>query len=230
MLALVGLANAVIDVPLFTLPVRLASDDLLARAFGVLEALVALGVGFGSVVTPGLIRLFGLRASMVIVGLSLPLLGGVCGRALRTLDQRLSVRDDEIRVLRRAPMLALLPVPMIEYLAARVRRRTVPAGTTLFEQGSTGSSLFVVITGQASVIGGDHVLATVGPGDAFGEIAVMDWVPRTATVRACADLDLFELERDDVLSALGKHRASMETARAVVASHLATYRPVVLGI
>jgi len=229
MLALVGLANAVIDVPLFTLPVRLASDDLLARAFGVLEALVALGVGFGSVATPGLIGLFGLRASMVIVGLSLPLLGVACWRALRMLDQRLSVRDDEIRVLRSAPMLALLPVPIIEYLAARVRRRTVPAGTTLFEQGSTGSSLFVVISGQASVIGGDRVLATVGPGDAFGEVAVVNRVPRTATVRACADLDVFELERDDVLSALGKHRASLETAHAVVASHLANYRPMVLG-
>ena len=45
MLAVVGTANAVIDVPLFSLPVRLASDAVLARAFGVFEAMISLGVG-----------------------------------------------------------------------------------------------------------------------------------------------------------------------------------------
>ena len=47
LIAVVGVANAIIDVPLFTLPVRLVSDAVLARAFGVFEALIALGVGSG---------------------------------------------------------------------------------------------------------------------------------------------------------------------------------------
>ena len=52
LLAIVGLGNAIIDVPLFTLPVRLVPDAVLARVFGVFESLVALGVGLGSIATP----------------------------------------------------------------------------------------------------------------------------------------------------------------------------------
>ena len=65
LLMVVGLANAVIDVPLFTLPVRLVDDAVLARAFGLFEAMIALGVGLGSVASPVLIATAGLRAALV---------------------------------------------------------------------------------------------------------------------------------------------------------------------
>ena len=229
LIAVVGIANALIDVPLFTLPVRLVSDAVLARAFGVFEALIALGVGIGSVASPILISLAGLRPAMVAIGLLLPLLAVVRWRRLHALDDQLGVRDDEIRVLRATSLLALLPVPAIEHLASRLRRETVPAGANVFSEGQPGDRVYVVIDGTAEVIGGGRLVATVGPGAAFGEIAVLQDVPRTATVRAATDLDLFALARDDFLTALGRHQPSSDVAYATVAQHMANYRPAGLG-
>jgi CRP-like cAMP-binding protein len=87
----------------------------------------------------------------------------------------------------------------------------------------------VVIDGTAEVLGKDRLVATVGPGGAFGEIAVLRDVPRTATVRAATDLDLFALARDDFLTALGRHQPSSDAAYASVARQMAAYRPAGFG-
>jgi MFS family permease len=225
LLATVGLANAVVDIPFFTLPVRLAPDAVLARAFGVFEALVALGVGVGSVVAPVLLDLLGVRGALVATGAALPVLALVCGRRLAALDRRLGVREAEIDVLRDVPVLRPLPVPSIEQLARRVRRATAPAGAVLVRQGDPGDGFFVLTAGRAEVVGDGAVVRTLGPGDAFGEIALLHDVPRTATVRACSEVTVFELERDDFLDAVAGFNPSADTARDVVAGHLANYRP-----
>jgi MFS family permease len=229
LLMVVGLANALIDVPLFTLPVRLVDDAVLARAFGLFEAMIALGVGLGSVAAPVLIATVGLHAALVVIGLLLPALAVVSWRALRALDRRLVVRDEEIRVLRGVGMLALLPVPTIEHLASRLHRRSLSTGAPVFHQGDRGASAFVIVGGTADVIGDGRLVTRLGPGDAFGEIAVLQDVPRTASVVADSDLDLFELDRDDLLEALGRHQPSADVAYAVVAGHLANYRPSTVG-
>ena len=82
LMAVVGVANAVIDTPLFTLPVRLVHDSVLARAFGVFEGMIALAVGLGSLVTPVVIDWLDLRGALVAIGLVLPAAGVLCwGRA-----------------------------------------------------------------------------------------------------------------------------------------------------
>jgi len=230
LLAVVGLGNAIIDVPLFTLPVRLASDVVLARVFGVFEALVALGVGVGSVLTPVLISLAGLRGALVGTGLLLPLLAVLCWRRLGALDARMSVHDDEIAVLRNAPMLGQLPVASIEYLASQMRRLTIPAGALLFEQGDAGNGFYAVVDGTADITGDGVLVRTVGPGETFGEIALLHDVPRTATIRARDDLTVLELDRDVFLHAVSGHRVSTDAARATVARHLANFTPAPAGI
>lgn len=230
LLAVVGLANAFIDIPLFSLPVRFAEDAVLARAFGVFESMVALGVGLGSLVSPALIEFLGLRPAIVAVGLLLPALALVSWRRLVDLDGRLAVRDEEIAVLRGTPMLALLPIPTIEHLARQLRRRTFAPSTILFEQGDPGHSFFVSTDGYADVIGDGVYVRTLGPGEGFGEIALMEDVPRTVTIRARSKLTVFELDRDDFLDAVSGHRASADATHAVMAGHLANYRPISLGV
>lgn len=230
LVAVVGLGNAIGDVPFFTLPVRLAPDALLARVFGVFESLISLGVGLGSVLTPALITLLNLRGALIAIGLLLPVLVALCWRRLTALDGRLGVRDDEIDVLRRAPMFGLLPVASIEHLASRLRRRMFPAGSVVFEQGDAANDFYIVVDGSAEVIGNGAVIATLGPSDSFGEIALMQDVPRTATIRAQSDLNVFELDRDAFLDAIGGFSKSSDAAHAVVARHLANFTPAATGI
>ena len=225
LLAVVGLGNAIINVPLFTLPVRLAPDAVLARAFGVFESLIALGVALGSAVTPVLISLVGLRGALLATGLLLPFLAAVFLPRLQSLDGRLQVRDAEIQLLRTTPMFALLPVPTIEHLASSLRRRRLPAGMVLFRQGDVGDSFYFVDQGEAEVIGDGEVVATIAHGDFFGEIALLRDVPRTATVRARTDLSVLEIERQEFLDAVSGYRASSDAASAVVARHLARFSP-----
>jgi hypothetical protein len=68
MLACVGVGNALVDIGLFTLMARLASDEVLARVFGLLESLIALSVGLGALFASFLIDLFSARTAPVMVG------------------------------------------------------------------------------------------------------------------------------------------------------------------
>ena len=90
-------------------------------------------------------------------------------------------------------------------LAATMEHRPVRAGEQLFQQGDKGSSLFVVRSGRIQLLVTDHagqeiVLAELGPGEVFGELSVLDGLPRTATARAVEDGVLLSLDRDDLVA------------------------------
>ncbi|MDG2308351.1 MAG: cyclic nucleotide-binding domain-containing protein [Candidatus Binatia bacterium] len=76
------------------------------------------------------------------------------------------------------------------------------AGETVFRQGDTGDLVYVIVTGEVEAIredpdGEDQVLATMGAGEYFGEMALLSDAPRTATVRARTDLDAIVMARAD---------------------------------
>jgi CRP-like cAMP-binding protein len=120
-------------------------------------------------------------------------------------------------------------VPSIEHLASRLRRRTIAAGALLFEQGDPGNAFYVIATGEAEVVGNGAVVRTLQSGESFGEIALIRDVPRTATVRARTALDVFELDREPFLDAIGGYTPSGDAASAVVARYLADFSPVGIG-
>jgi predicted MFS family arabinose efflux permease len=230
LIAVIGVANAIIDVPLFTLPVRLVRDDVLTRVFGVFESIITIGVALGSALTPVVIAVLGLEGAMIATGALLPVVALLAWRPLGALDERLGVRDDEIDALRRTPMLQLLPVPSIEYLASRVDTHPVPAGTDLCRQGDPGDSFFVIVDGEADVIGDGETVRTVGPGAGVGEIALLRDIPRTATVRARENLVVMEIGRDVFLEVVAGHSTTNDAADEVVAQHLADFHPARVGI
>ena len=85
-----------------------------------------------------------------------------------------------------------------------------------------GDRFYVIREGRAAVeIDGSHV-RELAAGDAFGEIALIRDVPRTATVRALTGLDLLALERDVFVATLTHHPASAEAAGSIVAARLAS--------
>jgi MFS family permease len=225
LVALVGVANSVVDVPFFTLPVRLVEDTVLGRVFGVFESLVALGVAAGSAATPALISAFGVHWTLVVTSAVLPVYSVVAWRRLAAMDDRLAVRDREIGVLRAAPMFGVLPVSSIERLATHVTPISLGAGTTIVAQGEPADVAYVIASGEAEVTGDGIVLRQMGPGDTVGEIALLRGGVRTATVRATTDVELLEMGRDAFLDAVTGHRGSNEVVTSLVDARLGHFRP-----
>ena len=85
-------------------------------------------------------------------------------------------------MLRNAPMLRALPAVTIEHLARHVEHVTIKPGQTVCVQGEPGDAFYVIESGDAAVLGDGKLLRTLGPGDSFGEIALIHDIPRTATV------------------------------------------------
>jgi CRP/FNR family cyclic AMP-dependent transcriptional regulator len=89
-------------------------------------------------------------------------------------------------------------------LAGAIDLRTLAAGDTLFKVGEPGEALYVVRSGEVELFikdtaGQRIALAIAGPGEMFGELALLDSGPRTATAIALSDVELLELDRDDLL-------------------------------
>ena len=81
----------------------------------------------------------------------------------------------------------------LEKIARASNEITVEAGRVLTDQGDAGREAFVVVAGEATVKRNERKIATLGPGDAIGELSLLDHGPRTATVEAATPMTLLVL-------------------------------------
>ncbi|RXZ47697.1 MFS transporter [Agromyces fucosus] len=225
LLAFVGVGNALVDVAGFTLIARMAPDEVLARVFGVLESLVAISIGIGAVVASFLVEWFGVPAALIAIGLVCPVLAILSLRRLRGMDRTVDVLDDDIELLQRVPMFRTLPLPSIEQLARGLEPVGVAAGAAVFTQGDVGERYYVIESGEADVVGDGRVVATLGPGEGFGEIALLRRTRRTASVVARSALGLRALGSDRFLPVVLGYTASAQAAAVVVDEQLDRYSP-----
>jgi CRP/FNR family transcriptional regulator/CRP/FNR family cyclic AMP-dependent transcriptional regulator len=113
-------------------------------------------------------------------------------------------------VLSSVPLFAELPPERIRELAQAVRRRTYHRGETIFHKGDPGSGLYIIATGQVKIIlpseaGEEAMLAVLESGEFFGELALFDGEPRSATVVAVQNAETLILHRDDFLSFVARN-------------------------
>ncbi|MDQ3866009.1 MAG: cyclic nucleotide-binding domain-containing protein [Actinomycetota bacterium] len=98
-----------------------------------------------------------------------------------------------IDLLRQVPLFSGLDERELGHLAGRFQERSFSEGERVVEEGATGTSFFVVGEGNATVSVGGELRTTLGPGDSFGEMAVIDQGVRSASVTAATDLRCFYL-------------------------------------
>jgi CRP/FNR family cyclic AMP-dependent transcriptional regulator len=91
-------------------------------------------------------------------------------------------------LLRRVPIFSDLDKKELERIAASMKSRTFNAGDTVTAEGQTGIGFFVIDSGEAKVTIGGQERRRLGPGDYFGEVALLNESARTATITAETDL------------------------------------------
>jgi CRP/FNR family cyclic AMP-dependent transcriptional regulator len=107
-------------------------------------------------------------------------------------------------VFTRSPLLANLPSDVLARLAGSARRRTYRRGEVIFHQGDPGDALHFITAGRVKVVldaetGEEAVIAILGPGECFGELALIDGEPRSATVETLEPVQTVSLARADFM-------------------------------
>jgi hypothetical protein len=201
MLVLLGIANPLVDVNLDTIVQRMTPEALMARVFGALDTCYIATKALGAVVAPVLLVAVGLRGALLVVGVPVLLMALLSWRRMELLDARL-VPPPGLSLLRAVPWFAVLSPVVLESLARGLRELTVPAGTVVITEGDTGDAFYMIEAGSVVVTQQGRHLRDQGPGDYFGEIALLNDIPRTATVTATTDVVLRALDREVFLRAL----------------------------
>ncbi|HEY2938285.1 MAG TPA: MFS transporter [Gaiellaceae bacterium] len=219
LLAIVGAANSVEDVAVFTLLQRIVPDEFLARVLGVTWGLAMGAVAIGSILAPAVVALIGPRPAFVVVGAILPLLTLLTYRRLDRIDRTVAEPPPELELIDRVPMFAPLSLAGKERVAARLVPVSVSAGDLVIRAGDAGDRFYIVGEGELE-IDADGRRSTAHRADYFGEIALLRDVPRTATVRATVDSELYALQRDDFLAAVTGHAAAHAAGEAIAEERL----------
>ena len=113
------------------------------------------------------------------------------------LNRKRQAASEHLALLSACDLLRHLAAEDIEPLLERVREREVKAGETVFHQGEPADALYVVADGSVEVLADQRMLAELGNGQAFGEMALLCGGARTATVRAKTDTHLVAIAKDD---------------------------------
>jgi CRP/FNR family transcriptional regulator, cyclic AMP receptor protein len=112
----------------------------------------------------------------------------------------MSTMVSNLELIRRVPLFSMLTAAQAESVAQGVVKNRFKRGEAIVEQGKKSNALFIILTGRARVMttdqrGREVILATMQPGDYFGEMSLIDNEPHSATVRAEVQTDVLVLGR-----------------------------------
>jgi MFS family permease len=220
-LVVAGIGMSVLLVAGRTLLQRSADDGTLARVFAVQEATGLLGLALGSLAAPVLISWLSPAGAFVPLGIGTALIAVAAHPMVRRLDTRAMWLPEELALLRGIPFLAVLPPYELERLAGRSAWLDTKAAESIVREGEPGDAFYIIAHGDFEVwisgLGGVRVL---GPGDGFGEIALLHSVPRTATVTSLTSGRLLTIAGHDFLAAVTGSVDGQAIASEVEASYL----------
>jgi CRP/FNR family cyclic AMP-dependent transcriptional regulator len=110
----------------------------------------------------------------------------------------------EVERLRRVPLFGELSKRDLRALIRKGRELEFAEGRSIVREGSKGSDFYLILSGDATVSRGGRKLARLGAGDFFGEVALLDGGPRSATIVADTPVLTFRLSRPDFLELVAR--------------------------
>lgn len=212
-----GIGMVIVDVLAFTALQRDLPRDVLGRVLGTVDVLLLGSAVLTSVIASALYEQLGLGWAFALIGLAFPTIGLLGLPMLRGLDAvvagKLARLEPVTSLLDQLDLFAGAPRSVIEQLAESADERTVPAGTTIINQGDASDALWILAEGQLSVeaVLDDGVRVdlpdVMAPGY-VGELGLMNRTVRSATVAAATECRLLHIPGQDFIAALESAQAS----------------------
>jgi predicted MFS family arabinose efflux permease len=229
LVAVEGATVIISDVVVMTMMQRTVRGDVLGRVFGIMDSIMVAGIMVGTVLAPLLVELAGLEAAMVTAGVIVIVITALAFPKARTVDRESAARARElaelIDVFERVEIFEGASRTTLEALAAATTVERVPAGTVVIREGDPADDLFVIGSGAVRVSAREATLGEFGPGDHFGEIGVLERLPRTATVTTATECELYRIAGEDFLRAVSEAPRMSGRLVATVATRLARTHP-----
>lgn len=235
-LLLVGGAGFVVyEVTAVTWVQRLTDTAYLSRVMGLLMAAGAAGSAAGAAIAGVMADAVGLQWALVTSGLVMIAPIVVLAPRLAPGSDEVAERADElapiVEVLGSLSIFAGADQLTLERVAAAVRPETLPIGSVVVREGEPPDDLFVVRSGildvrsHGEVGGANAFVAVMGPNDWFGEIGLLHGSPRTATVTARTECELWRISGDAFLAALEPATPRSTALWGTMAARLARTHP-----
>ena len=223
----IGVSNALIDVSGFTLIQRTTPNASRIAVLGLIDSVANGGVALGGIAASILVEALGIRGALIVSGLILPIAAVLFTPALRRMDEGGVGGARRADLVRGDPLFAPLSLATVEHLAACLVPVAFADGEWVMREGEPGLVYVIIDTGTVEVSQAGRTLRTIGPGSGVGEIALMQRVPRTASVRAVGPVTAFSLDQSAFLEAVTGHADSRAAATSQVQARLAadTERP-----
>jgi hypothetical protein len=214
----IGVANAVFDVALFTILQRGTANDERAPVFALLEGLVGVGLVAGSLLAPVLLAAFGIRGALALSGAVLPIIALVVYGKIGRSDRISVVDEPTLNLLRAVPAFEELPLTAFERLASALEPLEFQAGDTIMREGDQGDRFVVIDAGEVEVTADGKPMSRLGRGAGVGEIALLRRSPRTATVTALTPVRAYGIACHAFIAAVSGPAAAAVTERIAEAN------------
>ena len=238
-----GAGTLIVDVLAVTALQRAVPGDQLARVFGVFFAVILGAISLGTAVAPALVNAFDLNTALIVMAVG-PLVLGLVGLPTllaidRSTAEEAALLTPRVTLLEQLEIFAAASRPILEQLARGATEVEFPTRTAIVLEGVAADALYVLVEGEVLVRASGELgdadprpLATITAPSYFGEIGVLEQVPRTATVLAVGRCRCLRIAGDvllETLSATPPSAGLLETARRRLAvarpSRKVTYTP-----
>ncbi len=120
---------------------------------------------------------------------------------------------EKVMVLKTVDIFAHTPEEILVDIARLLKEITVATNATIFEKGEQGDSMYIIVEGEVAALDGDRVFTRMGERQVFGEMALLDGEPRTATIRATQATRLLRLDQEPFYELMDDR---IEIARGII--------------